>query len=99
MSLYNLRSADGQWKITKFDNDLNVESSYVTSLSECGCPAGSRPTCRHRLMLPKMLEVGAEDSGLFYDFDNDKFFEPLSDTDPELTDVTSLIAEPTLRRR
>ena len=45
-------------------------------------------------MLPKMLEVGAEDSGLFYDFDSDKFFEPLSDTDPELTDVTSIIAEP-----
>ena len=95
MSLYNLKSADGQWRITKFTNDLDVESSYLLSESECACPAGSRPTCRHRQMLPKMLEVGAEDSGLFYDFDSDKFFEPLSDTDPELTDVTSLIAEHT----
>lgn len=95
MSLYNLKSADGQWRITKFTNDLDVESSYLLSETECGCPAGSRPTCRHRQMLPKMLEVGAEDSGLFYDFDSDKFFEPLSDTDPELTDVTSLIAEQT----
>lgn len=77
MSLYNLKSADGNWRVTKFTNDLEVESSYITSLSECDCPAGSRPTCRHRQMLPKMLEVGAEDSPMFYDFDKDQFFEPL----------------------
>lgn len=81
MSLYNLHSADGQWAITKFDNDLNVESSYITSELECSCPAGSCPTCRHRQMLPKMLHVGAEDSGMFYDFDHDQFLEPLSDAD------------------
>lgn len=94
MSLYNLKTADGQFRITKFTNDLDVESSYLLSESECACPAGSRPTCRHRQMLPKMLEVQAADSGLFYDFDSDKFFEPLGEGEPELTDVTSIIAEP-----
>jgi hypothetical protein len=28
-----------------------------------------------------MLNVGAEDSGMFYDFDHDQFLEPLSDVD------------------
>lgn len=82
MTLYNLHSADGQWIITKFDNDLNIESSYAVSDSECACPAGSRPVCRHRTMLPKMLAVGAEDSGMFYNYDSDQFLEPITgDTD------------------
>jgi hypothetical protein len=79
MALYNLKSSDGQWRITKFDNDLNVESSYIVSLEGCDCPAGSRPVCRHRTMLPKMLNVGAEDSGMFYDYNTDQFLEPMAD--------------------
>lgn len=96
MALYNLRSADGQWIVTKFDNDLNVESSYAVSESECACPAGSRPTCRHRQMLPKMLAVGAEDTPMFYNYDSDQFLEPIAgDTDiisplePELASAAS----------
>jgi hypothetical protein len=81
MSLYNLKSADGQWRITKFTNDLEVESSYLTSVTECECPAGTRPSCRHRTMLPRMLNVGAEDSEMFYDFDHDQFLEPLNDSE------------------
>lgn len=90
MTLYNLKSEDGQWRITKFDNGLNVESSYLTSETECECPAGSRPVCRHRTMLPRMLNVGAEDSGMFYDFDADQFLEPLSDAE----DTQSVIVSP-----
>lgn len=85
MAFYNLKSSDGQWAITKFDNDLNVESSYITSELECSCPAGSRPSCRHRQMLPKMLHVGAEDSAMFYDFDHDQFLEPITDEAEEDT--------------
>jgi hypothetical protein len=76
MSLYNLRSSDGDWRITKFDNDLNPESSYLVSAEACECPAGVRPTCRHRQMLPKLLAAGAEDSPMFYDFDHDQFLAP-----------------------
>lgn len=87
MTLYNLKSEDAIWRITKFDNDLNVESSYTTSEAECSCPAGARPSCRHRQMLPKMLAIGAEDSGMFYDFDKDQFLEPMAyeeDTQPAI---------------
>ena len=102
MSLYTLKSSDGQWRITKFTNDLDVEASYITSEAECECPAGSRPTCRHRQMLPKMLNVGAEDSGMFYDFDTDQFLEPIvdsEDTQPAIVspieDEPELPAQPT----
>jgi hypothetical protein len=93
MTLYNLKSSDGAWRITKFDNDLNVESSYITSEMECECPAGSRPTCRHRQMLPKMLNVGAEDSGMFYDFDADQFLEPMANDEDTQPAIVSPIEE------
>ena len=76
MSLYNLKSADGDWRITKFTNDLDVESSYLVSRDACECPAGHRPSCRHRQMLPRMLAAQAEDSPMFYDFDNDRWLTP-----------------------
>lgn len=76
MSIYNLRTSDDSFIITKFTSDLDVESSYTVTLSECECPAGRRPTCRHRQMLPTMLAQGIEDTGGFYDFDNDQFLEP-----------------------
>jgi|SRR6185437_14979703 len=90
MTLYNLKSNDGEWRITKFTNDLDVESSYRTSLSECECPAGHRPTCRHRQMLPKMLAYAIEDSSAFYDFETDTVLEPISEAiadslEPQLT--------------
>ena len=91
MTLYNLKSSDGHWRITKFTNDLEVESSYITSLQECECPAGSRPTCRHRQMLPKMLSIGAEDSPMFYDFERDQFLEPISN---DLEDTQPAIVSP-----
>lgn len=92
MTLYNLKSADGDWRITKFDNELNVESSYLVSRDACECPAGHRPSCRHRQMLPKMLAAGAEDSGMFYNFDHDVFLEP-SIANVEQTFDESEIAE------
>ena len=93
MALYNLKSSDGAWRITKFDNDLNVESSYITSEAECECPAGSRPTCRHRQMLPKMLNVGAEDSGMFYDFERNQFLEPITDEEDTQPAIVSPVED------
>ena len=93
MALYNLKSSDGQWRITKFTNDLDVEASYITSEAECECPAGNRPTCRHRQMLPRMLNVGAEDSGMFYDFDTDQFLEPIADSDDTQPAIVSPIED------
>jgi hypothetical protein len=56
--------------ITKFDEDMNPEASYHTTLITCECPAGERPICRHRSMLPKFLQRDAVDTDWFYDYDN-----------------------------
>lgn len=76
MTLYNLKSADGDWRITKFTNELDPEGSYLVSSDACTCPAGVRPTCRHRQMLPKFLAAEAEDSGMFFHFETEQFLAP-----------------------
>ncbi len=55
MILYNLRKTDLGYRITKFSDDLNIESSYDVTHSTCSCPQSHRPTCRHRKMLPIMI--------------------------------------------
>lgn len=84
MTLYNLKSDGDQYRITKFTNDLDVESSYLLSETECECPAGSRPSCRHRQMLPTMLAEDLCDSGGFYDFDNGQVLVPATEEEHEV---------------
>lgn len=67
--LYNCRHDGDQFRITKFDTDMNVEASYLLTAHECECPAASRDTCRHRQMLPKFIARKAVDSEYFYDHD------------------------------
>lgn len=67
MSMYNLRHDGDQYRVTKFDADMNPESSYLCTETECECPAGHRPTCRHRQMFPTLLTLIG--SGWLYDFD------------------------------
>lgn len=68
-SLYNCKHSGDQYKITKFDSDFNVEASYLCDLVACECPAGHRPTCRHRQMLPKFIAREAVGTLWFLDFD------------------------------
>lgn len=99
MTLYNLKSADGQFRITKFDDDLNPESSYLVSDTECECPAGHRPTCRHRQMLSIMLKANALDQPTFYDHDNRTFYDmaPAGESYLELLqESTQITADPIL---
>ena len=74
MSLYNVKKFDEAYQITKFTDDLDVESSYITSRSTCDCPAGVRDTCRHRQMLPEFLEAKYVDKSWFLDWDNHLWF-------------------------
>jgi hypothetical protein len=72
MTLYNLRSALDDYRITKFTADLDVESSYLMADAgngsfACECPAGTRPTCRHRQMLHDLLPL--LDTPYFWDFE------------------------------
>lgn len=77
-SLYHLRSAPGaSFRITKLDADYRVEATYLVSSSECSCPAGSRPTCRHRQMLPFFLAKGHVDNGWMLDWHTRQWRSPL----------------------
>lgn len=68
-SLYNMRHSGDQYRITKFDTHYEAESSYLCTESECNCPAGVRPSCRHRQMLPKFLARDMIGKNFFFDFD------------------------------
>lgn len=68
MTLYNAKTDDGEVRITKFTDDLDVQSSYITSGSSCECPAGARDTCRHRKMFSAIKE--RINSPWFLDWDN-----------------------------
>lgn len=57
------------YRITKFDSDMNVESSYSCNTASCDCPASVRPSCRHRDMLPKFIARGAVNTMWMFDFD------------------------------
>jgi hypothetical protein len=89
MTLYNLKTDGDQWRITKFTNDLDVESSYLLSETECECPAGSKPTCRHRQMLPTLIAEGLENTSGFWDFENKVVLVPEGEQtfceEPQLT--------------
>jgi len=84
MTFYNCKTtAENTYQMTKFDDDLNVESSYEVSLEECQCPAGSRDTCRHRKMLPIFLAEEAVDKPMFYNYDTHQWAVLEADTDKE----------------
>src|SRR6267154_1914706 len=67
--LYNCRHSGDQYRITKFDDAMNVESSYLCDLEACECPAGVRPTCRHREMLPSFIHRQHIGDSWFLDYD------------------------------
>ena len=81
MSLYNMKTENnGDLRITKFTDDLEPEytngkqSSYITSRDACDCPAGHRPTCRHREMLPAFVSTARVDTAWMYDHDNETWY-------------------------
>ncbi len=83
-TLYNCHTDGDQYRITKFDSVGNVESSYLCTVDECECPAGHRPSCRHRHMLLRFIAKGAVNSFYFYDYDRQGWVtnEPAIAKDP-----------------
>lgn len=83
--LYNCKHSGDQYKITKFTEHMDVESSYLLTETECQCPAWEkRGKCRHLEMLPRFIAREAVNTGWFFDFDRggwvdyraDVLFEP-----------------------
>lgn len=68
-TLYNCKHSGNQFRITKFTSDFEVEASYLLDATTCECPAGHRPTCRHRQMLLKFIARNAVDTEWFWDHD------------------------------
>jgi hypothetical protein len=94
--LYNLKSADGEWRITKFDDDLEMESSYIVSTDQCECPqwTSRERECRHMKMLPMMLERA--DSPWFFCYEDAQWYDPTGqakDNQEVATDESGLEAE------
>ena len=69
MPLYSCHHSGDQYRISKFDDDMNVQSSYLCTETECDCPAGVRPICRHREMLPKFIQRQHVNDEWFFDYD------------------------------
>lgn len=67
--LYNCRHSGDQFRISKFDHHFDLISSYLCTEQECDCPAGHRPQCRHRQMVPKFIARGAVNTEWFFDYD------------------------------
>lgn len=100
-SLYNCKHSGDQYKITKFDSDFNVEASYLCDLHSCECPAGHRPKCRHREMLPKFIARDAVGTEWFWDHDRGGWVqgwkEEPAQIEPELTGdnfIDAIFGEP-----
>lgn len=82
-SLYNCKHSGDQYRITKFTSDFDVEASYLCDLHSCECPAGHRPKCRHREMLPKFIAREAVGSNWFFDHDRGGWVQGWKEDDLE----------------
>lgn len=74
--LYRLANGpSGGFIITKYDHiGFEVLSNYhMADAITCECPAGHRDTCRHRQMLPAMLDI--IDTDVFYRHGDGKHFQ------------------------
>lgn len=91
MPLYNCRHSGDQYQINKFDSDWNVEASYLCDLVACECPAGHRPSCRHRQMLPKFIQREHIGDEWFFDFDRGGWVQGAGrEIEPSLTIATEI---------
>lgn len=88
MSLYSCRAIpDGGYAMTKLDDDLNPEATYEVTNATCTCPAGPRPTCKHRgRLLTAFLLRNHVDDGWFLNDQNMMWHRPVTEAGitPEL---------------
>ena len=103
MTLYNLKRTDSGYTMVKFDSDFNVAAIYNLSPDKggklaCDCPAGPRPTCKHRKMIPIFLASGAVDSVRFYDYERQFWQQPIpalneAEEEPSATKAVEAVGE------
>lgn len=91
--LYNIRRGPHGFQLGKFDHDLNLLAVYDTDAKHCTCPAGPRPTCKHRKMLPRML--ARVDTDEFYCYETQTWSRPLAQMADEYNGASEQPVEPT----
>lgn len=97
MSLYNCKASGSSYRLTKFTNDLEVEASYLTNGRECDCPAGHRPVCRHRIMLPRFIAKNATAGQWFHNYEHQQWIRAAADDEADtLGDLASTASELTI---
>lgn len=78
--LYNLRKTSDGFMLAKFGPDFNVEAVYHLQPQAggytCDCPAGHRPSCKHRKMIARMIPKA--DSDEFYCYETQSWHKPLA---------------------
>lgn len=85
-TLYNCRHDGDQYRITKFTDQMEVESSYLVDPTACECPAfDKRGRCKHQEMLPYFINRKAVDSGEMFDWERGGWVRMFEDPEPELT--------------
>ena len=90
LTLYSIRThidreGGDSYYITKFV-DGEVESAYITTKTDCQCPRGQHPTCRHRQMLPVMLVQGILNTHWFLNWDDGRRVVDFEGTDRRVVD-------------
>jgi hypothetical protein len=69
--LYSVRTLPDAFtigvRITKFDTDLNVVTTYEVTAKTCTCPAGVDRRCKHRSKFPTLRSIA--DTGKFFCFE------------------------------
>ena len=91
-ALYAIRRGPHGSILDKFDTDLNFLAEYNVAPDYCSCPAGPRPSCRHRKMLPRMLgKVGLPE---FYCYETNTWHRPLpAELETDLSDKKTVVID------
>ena len=82
--LYGLRTTPQGYRIVKFDDLLNVLTTYELTQKRgyvsCQCFQASKETCRHRTMVRIFDHLNRADKGWFYEYDTGKWHKPIAMT-------------------
>ena len=73
MPLYNIFTTSQGLRITKWDSDFNVESSYLVSDQGCECPA--QKPCKHMTLMRRFRLTGMIDENDFLDDETNQHYE------------------------
>lgn len=81
MTLYNIFTERGGYRIAKWDDKFNLIGSYLTTSNDCDCPSRVKP-CKHVRLVDVAMRLGVIDKPLFLDPDTGKW-EPVRLWDQE----------------